>query len=95
MLLGFLDRRRATLAWKTSGPDASGLNANVARSALTLGGLLKHMAGVEDFWYLRRPYGRDPSPPWDAVDWSTCKDWEFISSADDMPAGLRDLWLRR
>jgi hypothetical protein len=43
--LGFLDFRRATLAWKCGGLEPSGLRATVG---LTLGGSLKHRAYVED-----------------------------------------------
>jgi hypothetical protein len=47
-LLGSLDRLRATFRWKAGGLDASELSAKLASSALTLGGLLKHLAFVED-----------------------------------------------
>ena len=50
-LLGFLDYQRATLAWKCAGVDAAGLKATVAASSMTLGGLLKHLAYVEDLWF--------------------------------------------
>jgi hypothetical protein len=36
---------------------------------MTLGGLLKHMAWVEDYWFTRRLLGRPPCEPWAAVDW--------------------------
>jgi hypothetical protein len=49
-LLGFLDYQRATLAWKCAGLDAAGLGATLAASSMTLGGLLKHLAYVEDWW---------------------------------------------
>src|SRR5215472_9752808 len=47
-LLGALDRLRATFRWKTDGLDAAALRTRVGASALTLGGLLKHLAVVED-----------------------------------------------
>jgi len=47
MLLGFLDHQRATLAWECSGLDAADLRATTAASAMTLDGILKHMALVE------------------------------------------------
>ena len=50
-LLGFLDYQRATLAWKCAGLDAAGLRATVGASTITLGGLLKHLAFVEDYWF--------------------------------------------
>ena len=43
-LAGALDRLRATFRWKADGLDAAGLQARLATSSLTLGGLLKHLA---------------------------------------------------
>ncbi|MFD0591506.1 DUF664 domain-containing protein [Catellatospora coxensis] len=48
MLLFALDRSRATFAWKCGGLDAAGLNRTQPPSTLTLAGLLKHMAAVEE-----------------------------------------------
>ncbi|MGX9899788.1 DinB family protein [Arthrobacter sp. SA17] len=91
-LLGFLDFHRATLAWKCSGLDSAALSATVAPSSLTLGGLLKHLAYVEDSWFSESLFGRDPQPPWDAVDWKADRDWEWHSAAEDSPEYLRLLW---
>ena len=62
-LLGFLDYQRATLAWKCAGLDAAGLRATVGASSITLGGLLKHLAYVEQDWFSRWLHGRDRQPP--------------------------------
>ena len=43
-LTGALDRLRATFRWKADDLDATGLQARVGTSSLTLGGLLKHLA---------------------------------------------------
>lgn len=91
-LLGFLDYQRATLAWKCSGVDAEGLRATVGPTSMTLGGLLKHLAWVEDYWFSRRLHGRDPHPPWDSVDWDADPDWEWHSAADDSFEQLFALW---
>jgi uncharacterized damage-inducible protein DinB len=91
-LLGFLDYQRATLAWKCAGLDAAGLSATVAASSMTLGGLLKHMALVEDTWFSRSLHGQDRQPPFDAVDWKATPDWEWESAAGDSPEQLRALW---
>src|SRR6266508_1419978 len=61
-LLGFLEYQRATLAWKCAGLDAAGLRATVPPSSMTLGGLLKHLAYVEDLWCSRWLHGRDRRP---------------------------------
>ena len=91
-LLGFLDYQRATLAWKCAGLDAAGLNTAVAASTMTLGGMLKHMALVEDGWFSRSLHGRDYQPPWNTVDWKADRDWEWHTAALDAPEQLRDLW---
>ena len=91
-LLGFLDYQRATLAWKCSGLDAAGLRATVAPSSMTLGGLLKHLAYVEEDWFSRWLHGRDRQHPWNTVDWKADPDWEWHSAAQDSPEQLRDLW---
>ena len=88
LLLGILDRTRSVLAWKCGGLDAAGLRATLGPSAVTLGGLLKHMARVEDDVFAVRLFGRDPAPPWDAVEWA----WEWGSAADDTPEELFGLW---
>jgi uncharacterized damage-inducible protein DinB len=91
-LLGFLDYQRATLAWKCAGLDATGLTATVGASSMTLGGLLKHLAYVEDMWFSRSLYGRDRHPPWDTVDWKADPDWEWHSAGEDSPEELFALW---
>jgi uncharacterized damage-inducible protein DinB len=91
-LLGFLDYQRATLAWKVSGLDAAGLRATTAASTMTLGGLLKHLALVEDSWFSRSLHGNERAEPWDAVDWDADPDWEWRTAADDPPEQLIELW---
>jgi uncharacterized damage-inducible protein DinB len=91
-LVGFLEYQRATLEWKCAGVDADGLRARVGVSSMTLGGLLKHLAYVEDDWFSRWLHGRERRPPWDTVDWQADPDWEWNSAADDAPDELFTLW---
>jgi uncharacterized damage-inducible protein DinB len=91
-LLGFLEYHRATLAWKCSGLDAAGLAATVAPSSMTLGGMLKHLALVEEIWCSYRLHGHDPAPPWDTVDWKADPDWDWHSAAEDSPEQLVAIW---
>jgi uncharacterized damage-inducible protein DinB len=91
-LLGFLDYQRATLAWKCAGLDPAGLTKTVGVSSMTLGGLLKHLAYVEDNWFSRSLHGRDKAAPWDLVDWKADPDWEWHSAAEDSPEQLQTLW---
>src|SRR3954471_14630524 len=93
-LLGALERQRRYVAWKCGGLDASGLRATLGASTVTLGGLLKHLALVEDDMFAVKLHGRAPHPPFDAVDWDADPDWEWHSAAQDSPAQLEALWRR-
>jgi uncharacterized damage-inducible protein DinB len=90
-LVGFLEWQRATFAWKCEGLDRSGLVVTVGPSTMTLGGLLKHLALVEDYWFSEQLHGRQVAP-WDAVDWAADRDWEWHSAAAERPEELRAMW---
>jgi hypothetical protein len=87
-LLGALDRLRATFRWKADGLDAAGLRARVGTSSLTLGGLLKHLAVMEDYHVTVKLSGAPMGSPWDSSGWDGSDDWDFRSAADDSPAEL-------
>jgi uncharacterized damage-inducible protein DinB len=91
-LLGALERNRATLAWKCGGLDAAGMRSTFGPSAITLGGVLKHLAYVEDDWFSRKLHGREMASPWNTVDWEADPDWDWHSAAQDPPDQLFALW---
>ncbi|MGG5260160.1 DUF664 domain-containing protein [Phycicoccus avicenniae] len=91
-LLGSLDRLRATFRWKADGLDAEGLAAGIPSSSLTLGGLLKHLAVVEDFYSTQKLSGTPMPAVWDDNGWDDADDWEFTSAADDPPEQLYALY---
>lgn len=91
-LLGSLERQRRTFVWKCGGLDAAGLSTTVGASTMTLGGLLKHLALVEDDYFSGRLFGREPGSPWDTADWDAVPDWEWRSAAEDTPEQLYALW---
>ena len=91
-MVGSLERQRATFIWKAGGLDAAGLGARVGASALTLGGLLKHLAHVEDLYLSVRLRGNDPQAWWRSWDWEADPDWPFTSAAADSPEELYALW---
>jgi hypothetical protein len=64
-LIGALDRLRTTFRWKADDLDADGLRTRTGASALTLGGLLKHLAICEDYMFTTKLAGQ----PLGAVDW--------------------------
>jgi Protein of unknown function (DUF664) len=91
-VLGSLERQRAIFAWKTGGLDAAGLRKPLPPSTMTLGGLVKHMAAVEDTHFARLLLAAPPGPPWDTVDWDADPDWDWHSAAGDSPGELYALW---
>ncbi|NHC15746.1 mycothiol transferase [Motilibacter deserti] len=100
-LTGTLDRLRATFRWKADGLDAAGLQARVGASALTLGGLLKHLAAVEDYTFTVKLAGRSMGEPWESMgsggevgaeEAEAAGDWDFTSAARDTPEQLYALW---
>jgi uncharacterized damage-inducible protein DinB len=92
-LLGqFLDYYRATMVRKVEGLTKAQLAQRLEPSTLTLGGLVKHLALVEDSWFQERLLGREPVEPWAAVDWDATPDWDFDSAADDEPAEIVALY---
>jgi len=91
-LVGALDRLRTTFRWKVDGLDAEGLQTRWGSSSLTIGGLLKHLALVEETYSGAKLTGESPSPPWNTVDWDATPDWDFTSAADDSPQELYAFW---
>jgi uncharacterized damage-inducible protein DinB len=85
----YLDYQRATLLAKTDGLDRAGLAATLAPSTLTLGGLLNHLALVEDDWMQVLFSGMEDAEPWASVDWEAEPDWDLRSAADVEPEELR------
>ena len=91
-LIGSLERQRRIIAWKCGGLDAEGLRATLSPSTITLGGLLKHLALIEDDYFSVRLHGRDRRPPWDAIDWDTDPMWEWRTGAESRPGEVMALW---
>ena len=92
MLRAFLDFHRDTLRRKTAGLTSDQLNATHPPSTMTLGGMLKHLALVEDNWFSVVLLGTDDAEPWRSVDWDADRDWEWHTAAADDPAWLRSLF---
>ena len=90
-----LERNRRTFAWKCWDVDSDGLQLRLGRSALTLGGLLKHLALCEELKFQAGLMGAPLLPEFQGVDHdSSWETWAWESAKDDDPEALRDLWLR-
>jgi hypothetical protein len=71
--VGFLDYQRATLEWKCRGLSDEQLRVALPPTSMTLGGMLKHLARIEDYWFTEVA-AREPAPePWAGSD----DDWEM------------------
>jgi Protein of unknown function (DUF664) len=93
ILVGVLERNRRTFAWKCGGLDPEALRRTVGASAMTIGGLLKHLALVEDDSFTRQLTGAETlSAPFDAVDFEADPEWEWRTAANDTPDELMALW---
>lgn len=90
-VFAFLDYQRATLLRKTEGLDAAGLDTRLSPSTMTLGGMLKHLALVEDHWFSYVFAGNDVALAFQGVDWDADPDWEWHSAGQDRPQVLRSL----
>jgi uncharacterized damage-inducible protein DinB len=88
-----LERNRRTFAWKCAGVDAEGLRARLATSTLTLGGLLKHLAWVEELYFQDHLNGGSLMAPFDQLDLEAeWESWPWSTPPADTPDALRVLW---
>jgi hypothetical protein len=88
-----LERSRAHFAWKCGGLDADALRRTHPPSTMTLGGLVKHLALVEDVYTIRH-LGGEPMQSLGAY-WPVAAmepDWVWRSAADDSPEQLYARW---
>ncbi|WP_375000547.1 DinB family protein [Aeromicrobium sp. CTD01-1L150] len=91
-LRSFLDYHRETLRWKTSGLTREQLAQTHPPSTMTLIGMLKHLAFVEDWWFNIVLTGNPAGEPFADVDWSADPDWDWHSAVDDAPEDVLALW---
>ncbi len=88
-----LERNRLTFAWKCADLDADGMALALGSSRVTLGGLLKHLAWVEELYFQHRLAGRSVMAPFDRLDLeSDWQDWPWRTASQDTPTALRALW---
>ncbi|MGC8480080.1 MAG: DinB family protein [Acidimicrobiales bacterium] len=89
-LIGFLEYQRATFRWKSGNLDDAALDISVGASSLTLGGMLKHLAIVEDWWFSQWVAGNPPSEDWE--DDEADPDWDFRTARNETGVQLRARW---
>lgn len=89
-LLGqYLDLQRETMLAETEGLGREQVACAHPPSALTLGGLLYHLALVEEGWMEVRFLGQPDPEPWADFDWGADPNWEFRTCTEMEPEQLR------
>lgn len=91
-LIAYLDYHRETLRMKAAGLDAAQLDTPHPPSDMTLGGMLKHLALVEHWWFRCVFRGEPYAEPWASVDWEADADWDWHSAKEDSPEQVRELF---
>lgn len=92
MLRSYIAYYRATIRRQCDGLTVEQMRTPHPPSTMTLAGMLKHLAYVEDVWFNVRLAGNEPAPPWDTVDWAADDDWDWHSALDDSPEQLTTLF---
>lgn len=87
-LTGFLDDKRAIILRKTDGLTREELARPLPPSALTLAGLLDHLALVEDSWFRYRFAGLPVDELWAGHDLDADPDAEFRTAVELEPVPL-------
>ncbi len=83
MLIGMLDWYRAGVLNKVAGAAQDVVAARPGRSETSIGGVLKHLAAVEDGWFTIVFAGQPAPAPWDAIDWDSDPNWEWRTGGED------------
>ena len=88
LITQFLDFLRETMLAKADGLTREQLARTHPPSALSLAGLLYHLALVEEDWAEVRFLGLPDREPWAGVDWDADPNWEFRTATQLEPAEL-------
>ena len=91
-LIGSLERQRATFAYKCADLGAEQLRQTFGSATVTLAGLLKHLAYMEDLNFTVTLAGQPLPSPWAELDPEGRGDQVWESALEDEPAELYRLW---
>lgn len=83
----FLDYVRATVRMKADGSGGADLARTLSPSDLTLAGLVKHLAFVENYWFGEMLRDDPADEPWASVDWSQTPDCQAPSMTSQRSCG--------
>lgn len=85
-LVAAIDRQRATLRWKADDLDEAGLSHRIGFSELSLGGLLTHLAFIEDLTSTHSLDGAELPEHWG--DPRDPEQWDRIFAPTESPAQI-------
>jgi hypothetical protein len=88
VLEGMLEWYREGVVAKVAGAAPHVASAAPLPSATSIAGLVKHLALVEESWFVVRFAGLPEHGPWAGVDWDADPDWEFRTAVDEPLADL-------
>ncbi len=91
MLERFLDEHRAGVLAKLDGLSDRAAGARLLpATGMTIGGVVKHLAHMEDLWFTHKLLGAPYPPPWVAT--GDDETWAWQSARDDSVDTLRALY---
>nr|WP_277348507.1 DinB family protein [Planctomonas sp. JC2975] len=92
-LAQFLDlyRERALRRFGTL-TDEQARTRSLPATNLTPGGIVKHLAHMEDHWFTARVGSRELPEPWASAPFDDRPDWDFESADDDSVEGIIALY---
>lgn len=89
----FLEQHRQTVLRACAGlSDATAAERLLPHTAMTIGGIVKHLARTEDLWFTRKLAGSVYPEPWASAPSQGSEDWDFRSAATDPIKDLLDLY---
>lgn len=89
----FLDYHRAgVLRTLEEVTDAEAAARVLPATELTVGGIVKHLAAVEDLWFSHKLLDVPSAEPWRSAPFGEDPDWEFHSAVHNTVAELRALY---
>jgi uncharacterized damage-inducible protein DinB len=92
-LESFLDEYRAVVLASVDGLDDESARTRVMPATdMTVLGIVKHLAQVEDLWFQVRMHGRPQAEPWASAPWGDDRDWDFHSAEHDTIADVTALY---
>lgn len=93
-LTQFLDHYRARVLGRLAAlSDDQARAISLPSTNLTPGGIVKHLAHMEDHWFTARVGGGRLPEPWASAPFDVQQDWDFESAAEDSVEDITAIYL--